>query len=179
MLGSLKGHLEVVRALLAAKAEVNTKAGSGAMPLVLSSETCHREVVRAMLKAGADGNAASGEGPTALMLAAQEGHLEVVHALIGARADVQEQRPVLADDIDQVVQHVRRALVLALVLPELVERERHDDVRQPADRLLLPARRGDDLGADLLPGAEAADEMALDGRDVQAGGFGGGGAHGS
>ena len=81
-----EGHLEVVRALLDAKVELN--AGGVNSALIPASGNGHLEVVQALLAAKADVNAKADDGPTALMVASQNGHLEVVQALLGAKADV-------------------------------------------------------------------------------------------
>jgi serine/threonine-protein phosphatase 6 regulatory ankyrin repeat subunit B len=88
MTASYEGHLEVVQALLAAKANVNARRNDGGTALMMASQEGHLEVVRALLDAKADVNARRYDGATALMLASQEGHLEVVRTLLDARADV-------------------------------------------------------------------------------------------
>jgi TonB family protein len=88
MVASEPGHQERVRALLAAQADVNAKAGNGGTALMTASQNGRQEVVRALLDARADVNARAGDGGTALMLASQNGHVEAVRALLDARADV-------------------------------------------------------------------------------------------
>ena len=61
------GHLEVVQALLAAKADVNAKAANGGTALMVASQTGHLEVVQALLAAKADVNAKAANGVTALI----------------------------------------------------------------------------------------------------------------
>jgi uncharacterized protein len=112
MAASQSGHAEVVRALLAAGADVNAKKDYGLTALMLASVKNHSDVVRLLLAAGADPNAGTelsttgvlnartGMGTTALMLASdtqsrswegshsERGYLEVVQALIAGGADV-------------------------------------------------------------------------------------------
>lgn len=57
MAASQNGHLEVVRPLLDAKADVNRKTDNGFTALILASQNGHAEVVRALLAAKADVNA--------------------------------------------------------------------------------------------------------------------------
>jgi ankyrin repeat protein len=88
MTASEFGHLDVVRVLLDAKAEVNAKMNNGGTALILASSYGHLDVVRALLDAKADANAKAGNGGMALMLASEKGHFEVVQALLDAKADV-------------------------------------------------------------------------------------------
>ena len=84
-----KGHLDVVRALIEAGADVNPKMIGDRTPLFLSAEEGHLEVARALVEAGADVNAKQyNKGWTPLHMSAEMGHLEVVRALIEAGADV-------------------------------------------------------------------------------------------
>jgi ankyrin repeat protein len=55
MLGSQYGHLEVVRALLGAKADVNAKMDNGQTALMMASQGGHQEVVELLKSAGAAG----------------------------------------------------------------------------------------------------------------------------
>ena len=43
---SMKGHLEVVNALLAKSADVNARTGSGATALILAARSGHTEICR-------------------------------------------------------------------------------------------------------------------------------------
>jgi serine/threonine-protein phosphatase 6 regulatory ankyrin repeat subunit B len=80
----------LVRALLAAKAEVNAKTNSGpvsgATALMFASMLGNLEVVRALLAAKADVNIKCDNGVTALMEASVNGHQEVVQLLKNAGA---------------------------------------------------------------------------------------------
>jgi FOG: Ankyrin repeat len=66
---SLQGHLEIVQALLAAKADVNAKVNDGPSALLMASQQGHVEVVRTLLAANADVNAAAANGATPLLSA--------------------------------------------------------------------------------------------------------------
>src|SRR5262249_17858533 len=85
---SQEGHPEVVRALLAANADVNAKAVDGTTALMIASKGGQPEVVRALIAAGADVNARTDEGGTALISASGWVRRGVARALLAAGADV-------------------------------------------------------------------------------------------
>ena len=82
------GDLAKVKALIAARADVNAKNNVGDTALMMASGFGHLEVVQALLAAKADMNAKRNDGDTALMFASGNGRLEVVRALLAAGADV-------------------------------------------------------------------------------------------
>ena len=87
MAASWEGHAEVVKELLAAGANVNTRARDGRTALMFASYHGHPEVVKLLLKAGAQVNDRAFDRPgTSLTFAAQNGHLEVVQILLEAGA---------------------------------------------------------------------------------------------
>jgi ankyrin repeat protein len=86
------GDLSRVKALLAAKADVNATDPDGTTALFLAAQNGHLEVVQALLAAKADVNAKTANGATALFIASAYGHLEVVRALLAAKADVTVKR---------------------------------------------------------------------------------------
>jgi hypothetical protein len=89
MLASQNNYVEVVRTLLAAKADVNARDGVvGETALMVASSYGHVEVVQALLAAKADVNVKAANGDTALMMASKQGQLEVVRVLLIAKADV-------------------------------------------------------------------------------------------
>ena len=75
------GHLEVVRALIKAGADVNAKDNDGWTPLHYSAWNGHLEVARALIEAGADVNAKENGGSTPLHAAAEKGHKSVIKIL--------------------------------------------------------------------------------------------------
>ena len=82
-----KGHLEVVRLLIEARANKDKAGMFGRTPLFIASHYGHLEIVRLLVKAGADKDKAENTGATPLWIASQNGHLEVVRLLVesGAR----------------------------------------------------------------------------------------------
>jgi ankyrin repeat protein len=82
---SLTGHLDVVRALLGAKANANAVDDAGATALMLAASGGHLDVVKALVAAGADIKPSGPGGLTALGVAARMGHQDVVQFLNEAR----------------------------------------------------------------------------------------------
>jgi ankyrin repeat protein len=82
------GHVEIVKTLLNAGAEVNPKTWYDDIPLVFAAQKGQAEIVRALIDAGANFNL--GFDFTPLYEAATEGHSEVVKILIEAGADVNQ-----------------------------------------------------------------------------------------
>lgn len=90
---SSNGHLEVVQALLAAKADVNATQGNGGdTALALASRFGHLNVVQALLAAKADVNAGSRR---ALYLATAAGNWDIVRLLLAAKPDLDWRDPTL------------------------------------------------------------------------------------
>jgi len=81
-----RGDLSQVKALLAAKADVNDDAGRGITALMVASQNGHREIVQALLAAKANVNIKTRNGDTPLIAATQNGHEEVVQLLKKAGA---------------------------------------------------------------------------------------------
>ncbi|CAK9115057.1 unnamed protein product [Durusdinium trenchii] len=86
-LAAERGHLEVVRLLLEAGADLNAATQCGHTVLMFAAQNGHPDVVRVLLEAGADPKAATQDWATALMFAAQNGHPDVVRLLLEAGAD--------------------------------------------------------------------------------------------
>ncbi len=84
MLAALKGHLEIVKLLTGAGAEINH---AGWTPLSYAAFEGHTEIARFLLNQGAAVAARAPNGATALMAAARNGHLETVKLLLNAKAD--------------------------------------------------------------------------------------------
>jgi ankyrin repeat protein len=84
------GHLESVRALLAAGADVGAKDGTGRTPLIAASIGGHLEVVHLLLDEGAPIDVQDSAGATALHASVRFGHPELAAALLarGAKVDV-------------------------------------------------------------------------------------------
>jgi hypothetical protein len=89
MYASIRGHLERVRALLEAGADVAQATTDGCTALMAASRAGHVECVRMLvLEAGTDVAQAAADGWTALMYASLMGHVGCVHALLAAGANV-------------------------------------------------------------------------------------------
>jgi len=88
MMGSVMGHVEVVKRLLERGADINGKSGTGSAALMLASVMGHLTAVRLLLEKGADVNAKDNVGVTALMGTSFEGHLDIAKLLLKKGADV-------------------------------------------------------------------------------------------
>lgn len=82
----LKGHTEVVRALVKAVVYLHRFGPSNKSPLMLAAEGGHTEMVEIFLKAGTD----LFERSSALTLAVEGAHTETVRVLLGTYADSNE-----------------------------------------------------------------------------------------
>ena len=78
-----KGYLDIVKELIAAKADVNKAQDNGLTPLIFATLNGHLEIVKALIAADADVN-----NRNPLWNAVNKGHLEIVKELIAAKADV-------------------------------------------------------------------------------------------
>ena len=83
-----EGHLEVMKLLLEARADTNSKTAFGATALHPAARKGLLEVVQVLLEAGANTNVADSNGIAALHWAAAAGHLEVLQVLLQAGADI-------------------------------------------------------------------------------------------
>ena len=81
---SYRGHESIVRVLLEAGADKDSKNNDGNTALMYASMFDHQSCVRALLEAGADKEAKDKDGKTALMLASEKGHEAVVTVLRGS-----------------------------------------------------------------------------------------------
>ena len=78
---SFHNHVECVKALLAAKADVNKANKDGLTPLMCVSMYGRVEIVKLLLAAGAEKDKITSDGRTALTLTTQKGHHEIVQLL--------------------------------------------------------------------------------------------------
>ena len=80
------GHVDVVRALVAAGAPAGEAAADGTTALVIAAHSGHTPAALTLLEAGADPNAA-GSGYTGLHIAIRRGDVALVKALLARGAD--------------------------------------------------------------------------------------------
>lgn len=86
LLAVFRGHLPVVKLLLAGGAPVNRS--EGWPPLAYAAFNGEVTVMAYLLERGADVNGASDNGTTALMVASRNGHLEAVRLLLKHKPQV-------------------------------------------------------------------------------------------
>lgn len=83
------GHLEIVRQLVTAGADVNVgRDEDGATAIVMAAQNGHAAVVQFLVDSGANANAVTEQQATALWLAAQNGHAAVVGPLVDGGAEI-------------------------------------------------------------------------------------------
>lgn len=82
MIASSAGHLEIVKVLLAAGADVNMTNDNGQSPLHYAASRNREDIAKCLLEAGAHVNAADKLGNTSLHRAASRGHLSMVQSLL-------------------------------------------------------------------------------------------------
>ncbi len=87
-LAAVTGHKDVVKFLLASKADVNAKDISGQTPLCGVALSGHKDMVELLLASKADVNAKANNGHTPLHEAAYGGNKDVVELLLASKADV-------------------------------------------------------------------------------------------
>eukprot|EP00731_Ephydatia_muelleri_P035118 Em0098g4a len=88
---SEKGHLDVVKTLLEAGANINQADKDNTTPLYVASQNGHHDVVQTLLGAGADVNIArSDNGCSPLHVSCYGGHLDVVKTLLEAGANINQ-----------------------------------------------------------------------------------------
>jgi ankyrin repeat protein len=112
MLAALKGHLDLVRQLIARGGDVNKP---GWTPLHYAATNGHLPVIRLLLESHAFINAQSPNGSTPLMMAARYGTPEAVKLLLeeGAEADLKNERGMTAIDFAQSANRADAAAVIA------------------------------------------------------------------
>ncbi|GIL92445.1 hypothetical protein Vretimale_6484 [Volvox reticuliferus] len=86
-LASQKGHLDVVKALLAAGAPINGAKTSGCAPLHTAAMNGHVEILAYLLERGAEKEVSFHDGATPLYVAAEKGKVECLQKLIDAGAN--------------------------------------------------------------------------------------------
>lgn len=119
------GDAEMVKALLAAGANVNAATRDGAItPLMMACQSGDADVVEALLSGGASANTAKANGTTALMMAAASGSPFAVKALLDHGAEINAKENV----------HEQTALMFAAALDRV-------------DVVKVLAQRGADVNA--------------------------------
>ena len=80
--------VEILKLILASKADVNARAEYGETPLHMAAGSSNTVAVRLLVEHGADVNAQRRDRKTPLHLAASKGHIEIVKILTENKADV-------------------------------------------------------------------------------------------
>ena len=85
---SSEGHLDILKALIAAGANKDKVDGYGYTPLTVAALYGHVVCLKVLLTAGADKDKADSNGNTPLIFAANNGHVECAKALLAVKIDV-------------------------------------------------------------------------------------------
>ncbi len=75
------GHLDIVRSLLVAKADVNATSAIGKTALILAAQAGYTAIVMGLITAGANRDAEDESGMTASMVAERHNRDEIVNLL--------------------------------------------------------------------------------------------------
>ncbi|WP_252120576.1 ankyrin repeat domain-containing protein [Candidatus Chromulinivorax destructor] len=90
-----KGHMEIIKFLLAAGVSVDIQMPNGATALYFAAQNGYTEIVRLLIQGGANVDIQrTDNGYTALCIAAEKGHLEIVRFLVEHGADVNMKKNV-------------------------------------------------------------------------------------
>src|ERR1051325_2830231 len=91
MYAAANDDLELVRGLIAAKANVSAKNQFGTTAITEASIIGSEKIIEALLKAGANPNTKNPEGETPLMAVARSGKVEAAKVLLEAGADINKK----------------------------------------------------------------------------------------
>ena len=96
-----EGHEQILRILLAHRADVNYKPNDGQSALMIATRKGFEKVVRLLIRRGANINGKDNYGETPLMVAAMEGQREVVKVLLeeGTNRNIKNRKGLTAWDL--------------------------------------------------------------------------------
>lgn len=83
------GSKDLIRFLIAAKADVNARDNNGRTALSFAAEQGNNSVTEELIRNGANIDLADNEGKTPLMWACEKGHPKMIQLLLQRKADVQ------------------------------------------------------------------------------------------
>eukprot|EP00731_Ephydatia_muelleri_P032874 Em0024g418a len=87
-MASQEGHLDVVKTLIEAGANIHQAEKDGQSPLFISCLNGHLDIVKTLIEAGANINQATKKGGSSLGAASYKGHLNIVKTLMEAGANI-------------------------------------------------------------------------------------------
>ncbi|XP_063438355.1 uncharacterized protein LOC134719280 [Mytilus trossulus] len=86
-----KGYIEIVKYLVTAQCDIETRDKNGFTPLLFAVQEGHLEIVEFLVKAGCDIESKTKDDFTPLLVAVHEGHLEIVEILVKAGCDIESK----------------------------------------------------------------------------------------
>jgi ankyrin repeat protein len=109
------GHLEVIDALLQAKADVSHATRDGLTPLMVACRYAHPEIASRFLQAGADVNASDKQGSCPLHFAAAGGDITIIKMLLDHGANKKALTKTLESAIDAAASEAHTAAMSLLI----------------------------------------------------------------
>ncbi|CAG2217845.1 unnamed protein product [Mytilus edulis] len=79
--GSLMGHIEIVKLLVESNSNINCFSENGSTPLFLACELGHKDIVHVLLLNGADPTLDGKDGKSPLTIARDNGHMQMVEII--------------------------------------------------------------------------------------------------
>ncbi|XP_064653105.1 alpha-latrotoxin-Lp1a-like [Lineus longissimus] len=106
-----KGYIDMSKALIEAKADVNVKNVDDVTALHLSSRNGHIDIVKALIAAKADVNIKDIYDNTALHLSSRNGRIDIAKTLMEAKADVNVKYMDNQTDVKKQVEEIIRSAI--------------------------------------------------------------------
>jgi ankyrin repeat protein len=114
-----EGHVDVVRMLIAAKADLERAEEYGFTPMTRAAFRGHCDVLSALMAAKVHVDAADDDHGTPLRVAAAAGHVDIVRLLLGAKADARATHDVLDETPLQLAERNGHAVVVQMLRAHL------------------------------------------------------------
>ena len=153
------GHKEVVKLLLAKKADVNAKAAfaidgeikGGMTPLHrAAAQKDNKEVVELLLASKANVNAKSNDGTTPLHIASKKDNIEVVELLLAYKADINAKKKDGTTPLHEAAEEGNKEVANLLIVNNASVNAKNDIGQTPLHTAVYAERHSKDMVAMLL-----------------------------